>query len=362
MLSNKNLTEVERRSQFLQDGDILQFFKEFEGIKRGESYEVKTEKDKDGVSIKFVIDSNRKKFILDKNEAKNYNVYTKNKLELSLNNKIRITQNGKDRHDKELLNGQDLTVTGFDYNGRIVAKDQEGTQYSLPKNFQNFNYGYVSTSHSSQGKTSDHVLIGQSSSSFSASDQKQFYVSVSRGRKGVKIYTDNKQELKEAIMPTRNRMSALDLLKARMEKARIENGKVQDEKAKPELSQSIVKDTPSQTKPQTNHPFVTKKPDQSLAITKPNINPFVGKPQEPAKDLQPATSPPNEIPAQIPKPKVNPFLTKKSDLEPDPNLNNLNQNQPTIKTKKWSDITPTQTQQDYQQSQQKDKERILTKD
>lgn len=112
VLNNKNLTEVEKQSQFLEEGNILQFFKEFEGIKRGENYEVKTEKDKDGVMSKFVVDSNGKKTKLDKNWAKDYNVYSKNKIELSLNDKIRITQNGKDRHNQELLNGQDLTITG----------------------------------------------------------------------------------------------------------------------------------------------------------------------------------------------------------------------------------------------------------
>ena len=331
VLNNKNLTEVERQSQFLEEGNILQFFKEFEGIKRSINYEVKTEKDKDGFVNKFVVDSNGKKIKLDKNWAKDYNVYSKNKLELSLNDKIRITQNGKDRNNQELLNGQDLTITGFDYNGRIVAKDQQGTQYNLPKNFQNFNYGYVATSHSSQGKTSDYVLVGQSSSSFSASDQKQFYVSVSRGRKGVKVYTDNKQELKQAIMPTKNRMSALDLLKARLEKAKMEDRK-QEQLRKEKIT---FEEKPNQEKPKTNHPFLAKKQEANQNLERPRINPFVVKRQEENKDLennlQPNNSPPNPSQAQNP-------------------------------TKKWSDITPTQTQQDYQQSQQKTKERTLYKD
>jgi len=356
VLNNRNLTEVERQSQFLEEGNILQFFKEFDGIKRGVNYEVKTEKDKDGAVNKFVVDSSGKKtkIPIQKNWAKDYNVYSKNQLELNLNDKIRITQNGKDRHDKELMNGQDLTVTGFDYNGRIVAKDQQGTPYNLPKNFQNFNYGYVSTSHSSQGKTSDHVLIGQSSSSFSASDQKQFYVSVSRGRKGVKIYTDNKKELKEAIMPTNNRMSALDLLKARLEKARMEDRK------KEELKKDKITFEGKQNlqRPRIN-PFLVKRPEANRDLEN-NL----------AKNLQPNNSPPkpnqpnnptqNQNPKPVINPFLNPFLTKKNDLENNQNLNNSNQ--PVNPTKKWSDITPTQTQQDYQQSQQKTKEKVLTKD
>lgn len=265
-----------------------------------------------------------------------------------------------------------MTVTGFDHNGRIVAKDQQGTPYNLPKNFQNFNYGYVSTSHSSQGKTSDHVLIGQSSSSFLASDQKQFYVSVSRGRKRVKIYTDNKKELKEAIMPTNNRMSALDLLKARVEKAKMENRKQEElkkDKITFEANQNIEK-------PKSNHPFLAKKPEANQNLERPKINPFLVKRQEENKDLQnnlfknlqPNNSPPkpnqpnNPTQDQNPKPIINPFLTKKTDLENNQNLNNPNSNQPANPTKKWSDITPTQTQQDYQQSQQKIREKSLNKE
>jgi hypothetical protein len=58
------------------------------------------------------------------------------------------------------------------------------------------------------------VLIAQGSQSFPASDQAQFYVSVSRGKQQATIYTDSKSELLAAVSRDRDRMLASDLVRA----------------------------------------------------------------------------------------------------------------------------------------------------
>ena len=68
------------------------------------------------------------------------------------------------------------------------------------------------TSHSSQGKTADKVIISQSSATFRASSMEQFNVSVSRGKQAVSIYTDDKQSLKQAVSHSAQRTSATELL------------------------------------------------------------------------------------------------------------------------------------------------------
>ena len=52
------------------------------------------------------------------------------------------------------------------------------------------------------------MLIAQSSTSFPASNEKQFYVSVSRGVERCFIYTDDKEALKWAAGQEADRMSA----------------------------------------------------------------------------------------------------------------------------------------------------------
>ncbi|WP_430303572.1 hypothetical protein [Splendidivirga corallicola] len=53
-------------------------------------------------------------------------------------------------------------------------------------------HGYCLTSYASQGKTVDRVLITQPASTLTASNPEQFYVSVSRGREAVTVYTQDK--------------------------------------------------------------------------------------------------------------------------------------------------------------------------
>src|SRR5690606_26486711 len=67
-------------------------------------------------------------------------------------------------------------------------------------------------------KTVDHVLIAQGSQSWGAANREQFYVSASRGRKSVKIFTDDREALLESVLGTSGRVSGHDLL-GRGEKA-----------------------------------------------------------------------------------------------------------------------------------------------
>ena len=77
----------------------------------------------------------------------------------------------------------------------------------------NLTHGYVSTSHASQGKSVQDVFVSQSTESFPASSAEQFYVSVSRGKQKVKVFTDDKEELLENISQSSQRLSAVDLIK-----------------------------------------------------------------------------------------------------------------------------------------------------
>jgi ATP-dependent exoDNAse (exonuclease V) alpha subunit len=80
----------------------------------------------------------------------------------------------------------------------------------LDKDFGHIDHAYCTTSYSSQGKTVDNVFISQPSATFVATDAKQFYVSVSRGRDAVKIYTDDKEALLSYASNLGNRQSAIE--------------------------------------------------------------------------------------------------------------------------------------------------------
>ena len=71
---------------------------------------------------------------------------------------------------------------------------------------------YCVTSYSSQSKGVDCVFVAESSDSFRAADRQQFYVSASRFKEALTIYTDDKQQLLEAVSKSSERASAIDLM------------------------------------------------------------------------------------------------------------------------------------------------------
>ena len=71
---------------------------------------------------------------------------------------------------------------------------------------------YCLTSYSSQSKGVDCVFVAESSESFRAAGREQFYVSVSRFKEALTIYTDDKRELLNAVGKSSHRPSATDLV------------------------------------------------------------------------------------------------------------------------------------------------------
>ncbi len=96
----------------------------------------------------------------------------------------------------------------FDAEGDIVLENG----WTVGKDWGFLDHGYVVTSHASQGKTVDRVFVGQASESFAASSREQFYVSASRARQQVTVYTDDKHALMEAVSRADERLTATELL------------------------------------------------------------------------------------------------------------------------------------------------------
>ncbi|OLY95615.1 MobF family relaxase, partial [Cnuella takakiae] len=202
---NLQLTAAEKeKGEHYQSGDWLIFHQNIKGIKAGSKYEI-TGTENNTVHLK---DTNGNKASVSTSESRVYNVFTSKTINVSKGDKIRITGNGKTAEGIHLFNGTMYQVNGFDKKGNIKLSNGA----SLPKDYGTFNLGYVMTSHASQGKTVDKVIISQSSMSFRASSKEQFYVSVSRGRDAVSIYTDDKQDLLQAVSRSAERKAATELI------------------------------------------------------------------------------------------------------------------------------------------------------
>ncbi len=99
-----------------------------------------------------------------------------------------------------LINGQMLTATSVK-DGVIQTK--EGPQIDT-RRFRSFTHGFAVTSHRSQSKTADHVVVAAA-----RLDAKSAYVACSRGRLSCVVHTPDKSALLERL-PQGDRPAALD--------------------------------------------------------------------------------------------------------------------------------------------------------
>jgi hypothetical protein len=99
-------------------------------------------------------------------------------------------------------------VKGFTRSGDLRLDNG----WVISREFGHLHHGYAVTSHASQGKSVDHVLVAMNATSaMAAGSAEQAYVSISRGRLGVTIYTDSREAVLEAAKVIAARPSAHDL-------------------------------------------------------------------------------------------------------------------------------------------------------
>jgi ATP-dependent exoDNAse (exonuclease V) alpha subunit len=138
------------------------------------------------------------------------NVCQERALPLSPGDRLQLKANTATPDGRKLANGEIVTVAQITSNGAIRLADGR----ILPSRYRQFVRGYAVTSYGSQGKTVDHVLFSDSAIR-AATNAQQWYVTISRGRRSVQIFTPDKEQLRHAIMRSGERELALDLLRAR---------------------------------------------------------------------------------------------------------------------------------------------------
>ena len=219
VFDNHHLSVAQKQDiRSYRKGQIIQTHQNMPSIKKGSVLTVESIENNNTVTVK---DKHGTHHILPIHRAKDYDVYTPREISLSKGDEIRINKNGFDSNGKRINNSTILTVNGFTKNGDIKAVKQSAKRKSgfvLDKNHSNYDYAYAITSYSSQGKTVDNVIISQPASTFLASNEKQFYVSVSRGREDVTIYTDDADELLSHIEKRGDRQGATELIKPNFSK------------------------------------------------------------------------------------------------------------------------------------------------
>jgi conjugative relaxase-like TrwC/TraI family protein len=192
-----------RHAENYREGLVVQFNQNAHGIRRGELFHVTGRDEKGGV----MIENGFHKLTLPLKDAARFQVYEERPIELARGDRLRITKNGESADGRRLNNGYVFTVSGFARDGQIILN----TGARLDARHGHFNYGYCSTSHSAQSKSVRDVLVAQSAESFRAGSREQFYVSVSRGKETIRIYTDSRRELENAVGISSTRRAGIEL-------------------------------------------------------------------------------------------------------------------------------------------------------
>lgn len=141
-------------------------------------------------------------------DSRKFAVMETREIPIAKGEKIRVTKGGQTKDGHRLNNGAILKVKRVCRNGDI----ETDRGWILDKEHGHLTHGYVTTSHSSQGRTVDAVFLCQGTASGRAASREQLYVSCSRAREKVKIYTDNKEVMLEQVLGSSARMSATELL------------------------------------------------------------------------------------------------------------------------------------------------------
>jgi conjugative relaxase-like TrwC/TraI family protein len=203
-LETVDLTDAQKRDRRFYDEDtVIVLNRKVAGLDKGRACRLLDITDKG-----FVLKTADKTRTVPFRFAERLTVCRPKELMLATGDRLQLKANARTRSGQRLANGELVTVKMVGADGRITLRDGR----VLQKDYRQFVHGFAITSYASQGKTVDHVLFSDSAIT-AATNQQQWYVTISRGRKGITIFTSDKAKLRENILRSGNRELAIDLAK-----------------------------------------------------------------------------------------------------------------------------------------------------
>ena len=204
-LETVDLTEAQKRDRrFYKEDTVIVLNRSAAGLDRGQVCQLVDLTDK-GFLLKYADKTRTVPFRF----VERLTVCQPKELMLAAGDRLQLKANAKTRAGQRLANGELVSVKKVGTDGRITLRDGR----VLQKDYRQFVRGFAITSYASQGKTVDHVLF--SDSAIKAATNQQWYVTISRGRKGITIFTSDKAQLRENILRSGNRELAIDLAEQR---------------------------------------------------------------------------------------------------------------------------------------------------
>ena len=137
-------------------------------------------------------------------------VYRSEEMELRAGDRVRWTRNDP---GSELVNGETAEVKFIEKEGirfRLENGKEAGLDEDDPQ-LRHMDRAWASTVHSFQGRTVDHIVAAMPAGNPNLTNQRAFYVAISRARDHAELVTDDARKLSEQLeRATGERISALD--------------------------------------------------------------------------------------------------------------------------------------------------------
>jgi conjugative relaxase-like TrwC/TraI family protein len=199
-----NLTDAQKRDVRSYGGDtVLVFNRNVRGFKAGDSARLQAI-----TATHLMVKSDGNVAAVPLKYLDRLTVCERRELALSPGDRLQLKANGRSENNRKLANGELVTVKAIHDDGRIALADGR----ILPKSLRQLVRGYAVTSYASQGKSVNYVLFSDSAVKAATSHQ-QWYVTISRGKKGIQIFTPDKIQLRQNIARSGDRTLALDMAK-----------------------------------------------------------------------------------------------------------------------------------------------------
>lgn len=201
-LRQVDLTSAQKNDpRYYSDDHVVVFNRRVGGCGRGDIGRVR------GIVKRgVVIDTGHSLHVVKPEKLDAISVCSPVELKLCSGDRLQLKANAVTCAGAKLANGEIVTVAKIKRTGEITLADGR----TLPASYRQFVRGYAVTSYGSQGKTVDHVLLADSGSR-AATNAQQWYVSISRGRTSIRIFTPDRAALRRHITRSGDRPLALEL-------------------------------------------------------------------------------------------------------------------------------------------------------
>lgn len=216
-----NFTNVEKRyAPNLTEGLYLSFHADRDEFKQGGIHKILSHDER---TVTVEDSSGQRRTIKPKEYATAYDVVAREERQFARNEKILLKANYATSPTNRIPNGSVKTIVGFDPDGTIRL---DGGNHLEP-GFKMFTHGYAVTSPAAQGKDAKHVIISANAKATGALSMNQFYVSASRGKESISLYTSNIAKFRRAVARPADRELALQHfmrtgpLKMKLERLRV---------------------------------------------------------------------------------------------------------------------------------------------